>query len=592
MNKIIKAGVFALMAAAFVSCDDVFEPLPENNLPIDYLVMNSSYAENVLGNVYAFMPSFDVFNLSEAGTDDAVSNEANNSWRLIASGSWTSQNNPMNRWEMTRTCIQYCNLLLSRIDDVEWAKDEAASACFHDRFYAEARALRGILMYNLLQAHAGIDNSGELLGIPIVLEPEDATSNFNVPRNTFIECYNSMMEDFNEALKYLPATFKSYDAQEDPASLAELQQKYPGITEGNANRVFGAGFMGRISGQIVQAFISRASLLAASPAFEKSGVTWETAANAAAGVLKAINGISGMAEDGGTWYCDATMDALQDGDCPPEVIWRTEKGESHDRESTYFPPTLYGSGRINPTQNLVDAFPMANGYPITDPLSGYDPQDPYKNRDQRFYDYIIYNGATAGTANTVINTAADSNTNDGLDKITTSTRTGYYMKKHLRMDVNANSSNIVDKNHYTARLRYTEFFLNYAEAANEAWGPTGSGSNGYSAYDVIKALRSRALIGLENGDAYLESCKSSKEEMRKLIRNERRLELCFEGFRFYDLRRWKADLNETAKGMHIEDGVYSVFDVDTRNYKDYMYYGPIPYSETLKFSNLQQNAGW
>ena len=80
--------------------------------------------------------------------------------------------------------------------------------------------------------------------------------------------------------------------------------------------------------------------------------------------------------------------------------------------------------------------------------------------------------------------------------------------------------------------------------------------------------------------------------MRQLIRNERRLELCFEGFRFFDLRRWKADLNETARGVNISDGVYNPFDVETRSYRDYMYYGPIPYSEVLKFSELQQNAGW
>ena len=80
--------------------------------------------------------------------------------------------------------------------------------------------------------------------------------------------------------------------------------------------------------------------------------------------------------------------------------------------------------------------------------------------------------------------------------------------------------------------------------------------------------------------------------MRELIRNERRLELCFEGFRFYDLRRWKANLNESVMGIHIDGGVHTPFTVETRNYKDYMIYGPIPYSEVLKFGNLQQNMGW
>ena len=83
--------------------------------------------------------------------------------------------------------------------------------------------------------------------------------------------------------------------------------------------------------------------------------------------------------------------------------------------------------------------------------------------------------------------------------------------------------------------------------------------------------------------------------MRELIRNERRIELCFEDFRFWDLRRWKVDLNklnETVKGMKITGNNYQVFDVESRHYQDYMYYGPVPYSELLKFDALVQNAGW
>ncbi len=85
--------------------------------------------------------------------------------------------------------------------------------------------------------------------------------------------------------------------------------------------------------------------------------------------------------------------------------------------------------------------------------------------------------------------------------------------------------------------------------------------------------------------------------MRELIRNERRIELCFEDRRFWDLRRWKADLNVTAQGMKIDketDGSlkYTPINVENRNYKDYMYYGPIPYGEVIKWSNLEQNLGW
>jgi starch-binding outer membrane protein, SusD/RagB family len=80
--------------------------------------------------------------------------------------------------------------------------------------------------------------------------------------------------------------------------------------------------------------------------------------------------------------------------------------------------------------------------------------------------------------------------------------------------------------------------------------------------------------------------------MKNLIRNERRLELCFEGSRFWDLRRWKADLTEVAKGMQITGSNYVVVPVENRVYKDYMCYGPIPNLEVLKFNNLVQNKGW
>ncbi|MEO8950026.1 MAG: RagB/SusD family nutrient uptake outer membrane protein, partial [Mucilaginibacter sp.] len=144
------------------------------------------------------------------------------------------------------------------------------------------------------------------------------------------------------------------------------------------------------------------------------------------------------------------------------------------------------------------------------------------------------------------------------------------------------------------RMRYTEIYLDYAEAANEAYGPIGTGPQSYSAYDVIKAIRKRAL-GLAT-DPYLEEIKGDQSKMRDLIRNERRLELCFESFRFWDLRRWKVDitkLNETVQGMDVNGTIYTPLNsVETRAYQDYMYYGPIPNSEILKYNALIQNAGW
>jgi len=85
---------------------------------------------------------------------------------------------------------------------------------------------------------------------------------------------------------------------------------------------------------------------------------------------------------------------------------------------------------------------------------------------------------------------------------------------------------------------------------------------------------------------------NNTEDMRSLIRNERRLELCFESFRFWDLRRWKEDLTVPAKGVQIENGTYTYFNVEERAYdNEYMHYGPIPDKEITKF-NFIQNYGW
>ena len=224
--------------------------------------------------------------------------------------------------------------------------------------------------------------------------------------------------------------------------------------------------------------------------------------------------------------------------------------------------------------------------------SGYDENNPYANRDPRLNLYIVVNGSTVGS-NTIDTSADNISNNDGLNREDGySTRTGYYLRKHIREDVYLSSTTTTGQPHYSPRIRYTEIYLNYAEAANEAWGPTGMGTHGYSAYDVMKAIRQRAGVGVDNGDPYLESTKNDQAKMRELIRNERRLELCFEGFRFWDMRRWGLDLTEPAKGIRISKGTYEVITVENRNYKSYMQYGPIPYSEVVKFSALEQNQGW
>jgi hypothetical protein len=373
--------------------------------------------------------------------------------------------------------------------------------------------------------------------------------------------------------------------------------------------VFGNKARNLLSGRIAEAVKAQIALLAASPAFrEQSGVTSAEAATLCGNVLKRIDGVAGLDPTGNVWYKNKTKLEPAGGEMA-EILWREDRHKNAEQERENFPPTLYGSGRINPSQNLVDAFPMRSGRPIADSNSGYDPQNPYTNRDPRLDNYVILNGTTFRNTEIITGTYPNkkNETDDNLNSIGTSTRTGYYLKKLLRDDVSPLSSSLIEQQHIYPRIRYTEIFLAYAEAANDAWGPKSDPSGfGFTAYDVIKAIRVRAGLGtdeygreLSEGDTYLEECSADKAKMTDLIRNERRIELCFENKRFWDLRRWMLPIDEGVKGVKIDRNedtgalTYTIMDVEERKFNSsYQWYGPIPKSEVLKWSNLQQNKGW
>lgn len=592
MKKTIKLIAAGLLIAGMTSCDDMFSPATENIKDESTFDKEANFADQILGSAYILMP-YSSSPYNDVATDDAVSNDLSNTWLTMAGGAWTSQTGVSNdNWRDRIASIQYVNILLDNLERVNFSKTESLDYMFHDRLKGEALGLRALNMYYLLQNYGGYGTSGDLLGVHIFTDPFDATVDMNLPRNTFKECLDRLLADAEEAIALLPDTYTNLRSE------SEIPQKYRalGVDIADYNRVFGSTTHIRMCGRIVAAVRAQAALLAASPAFEASGMTWPEAADYAAIVLDKIGGVAGMSDKGHVWYTAEQVGEPEDFTDHKEIIWRERAGKNCSLESDNFPPTLYGSGRVNPTQNLVNAFPALNGYPISDRAnSNYDPNDPYSNRDPRLAYYIVTNGSTlaGATINSSVHEPVNANDKDGLNTESgRSTRTGYYLRKLMREDVNPNPSNEKTESHYTKRIRFTEIFLAYAEAANEAWGPQGKGSHGYSAYDVIKAIRKRAGIGLDNGDAYLESIKGDPDKMRELIRNERRLELCFENIRFWDLRRWKANLTEPAMGMRIEGNTYTEFEVEKRNFAPHMIYGPIPYGDVIKFSNIEQNAGW
>ena len=595
----------------FSSCQDMFNPADENNRQTSDMTEESKYAHGLLMYAYDRLP-YITTTTTDIATDDAVTNEKNNNYLNMATGTWASDKDPMSQWKNCKDGIQYLNTFLSIVDDVKWAPSaRSKNNMFIDRLKGEALGLRALLYYYLLQAHGGYADDGVLYGVPLLTAPEDGSSDFNQPRATFAACIDQIFADCDAAINLLPLDY--VDIQSD----TEIPQKYRdmGAILSNYNSVFGAKSSSLMSGKIAETIKAQAALLAASPAFRaQSGVSSEQAAILCANVLKRIDGLNGFDATGNTWYKN-TNKLKDEATEMPEILWREPRHNNDDQESANFPPTLYGKGRVNPSQNLVDAFPMRNGLPITDERSGYDKDNPYVGRDPRLDDNILYNGTTY--RGSVIVTGnypnEDNEIDDNINSKSTSTRTGYYLKKLLRDDVSPSASGSqIKQNHIYVRIRYTELFLAYAEAANDAWGPKADGASvGFTAYDVIKKIRERAGLAtnevgmpLSQGDVYLEECAESKEKMANLIRNERRIELCFENKRFWDMRRWLLPLNESVMGMMIEkidaakdptpDNLkYTRIEVEQRKYDtSYQCYGPSPKEEMLKWDQLKQNKGW
>ncbi len=568
MRKYINLFLLFILVNLF-SCEKFLEPEPEGTLTEEELLFNPSFAEGLLITAYAALPD-DYDFATDVASDDAVTNDKISVYRRMATGEWLSSFNPISEWSNAYLQISYINRFLDVCESVQWSKDpnlsdslNALKTTLHiKRLKGEAHALRAWYQFKLLQNHSGKVADGRIMGYPIINRTLDPSSDNELPRNTFAECVANIFTDLDTAIANLPAQWKDG-------------------SDALVNATSGARFENRINGNTARAIKSRVSLLAASPAFsEANAVTWEEAATIAGDLL---SDLGTLYNKGVTFYKEKKN---------KEMIWNRSEILKNNWEQDNFPPSLFGKGRANPSQELVDAFPMGSGYPIDDPLSDYNPQNPYLNRDPRLYAYIIYNNASLKSI--PVKTYAGAS-QDGINSLETSTRTGYYLKKLMSEAVKLTPGSAVTAGHTYTLVRMTEVLLNYAEAANEAWGPEGDPNGyGFTAKSKIQELRSRAGL---TPDEYIELI-NDQARLRELIRSERRIELCFEGFRFWDIRRWNDQATMTApvRGIYItmnEDSTYTYDyrDVEERIYTPDMIYGPIPYEETLKY-NIEQNIGW
>jgi hypothetical protein len=196
-----------------------------------------------------------------------------------------------------------------------------------------------------------------------------------------------------------------------------------------------------------------------------------------------------------------------------------------------------GWGSCDPTQELVDAYEFLDGKTAAQGSVLYNPASPYTNREKRFYASIIYDGCTwrGKTIYTRLGVANNANEINITGKSGNTGRTGYFTKKLQDSTIASPPSNLDGANFIV--FRYAEILLNYAEAQNELSGPDQTINN------AINLIRTRA--GLPNLPTGL-----NQSDLRERIRHERRIEMAFEGRRFYDLLRWQIAAQVFSQPMH------------------------------------------
>ena len=324
-------------------------------------------------------------------------------------------------------------------------------------------------------------------------------------------------------------------------------------------------------------------------------------------LLYAASLLNNPLNDPGKWIAahDATraaIDALGDQALHPdygevflsvttETLWARYfvgggTGQGHIVNLSNNPNGHNGWGGNTPLQALVDAYDMSNGLPITDPASGYDPQNPYVNRDPRFYATINFNGAMwKGRPIETFNGGLD--TKEGPVQHWNGTHTGYYTRKYL--DESAPISETIKSTTPWPFFRKAELYLNYAETLLAL----GDEVNAKIWMNKTRARAGMPDIALESGPALVER-----------YRQERRVELAIEGHRFFDILRWKIAehvLAGPARGVTITigPGGVPVYDYETkdpipgRSFDPTKHYRmPIPRSEIDKAPMLLQNPGY
>ncbi len=599
MKKIATYISAMLLAVSNFSCSDYLDKEVDLSLSADQVFSSYQYTREFLANIYTYLPdAFAGYTNGQylAASRDCMTDNCISFWNVhyyhsVLQDNYSSQNHYFAEtyWPNNYSGIRACNQFLTNVREsvVGNSETDDDDNCLYDRFKAEARLMRAIFHFDLICwfgdcAIVGDDEEGN----PIIFDPAD-TGSMNMERTSAADALQWVIDECDAIKDNLPF-------------------RYTNETEN----------WGRVNGAAAYALKSRAALYLASPLNNPTGNTslWQAAATAATDFIAKNNQqkypYQLYTTDGGANYgtgdtdenyyqCFVTTPYYNDEYILSRSVWTT-----YDIELYLCPIGFSGTaiavGRTNPTQNFVDCYETSSGKFIDEDGSGYDDQDPYSNRDPRLEQTILHHGSIWGDEASGEQVALDITYGTGTHYQASQggTLTGYYTKKFLN---NISWSSPTTCQHACPIFRYAEILLNAAEALNEA-GSTAS------AYQYVNQVRAR--VGMPSWSTSL-----SQSEFRERIRNERRIELCFEDHHYFDERRWElfedqtynseAGLERRKQIYHLygvritssgSNTVYTYVDAQSHPTRSFSspknYYFPIPYEEVQKAPNLGQNTGW
>jgi len=591
MKNIFRISIYPIIALACLSCAKALDPLENGYYTDENLDKYPSILKGFVDEAYVLSNSTNYktneFVYLDCATDDAVATSTTQVMRKFGNGSLSPSDDPFaSFWSRDYKGIYYCNRFLqdNKGLNTQYMRDAQQDKLLRQNYQGDAYALRAWFEFDLLIKFGGRGSDGVLYGFPIVTKVIDQANAdaSSIKRDSYDDCVKQIIADCDSAIKYLPLGNRDW------------------LAENSA--VQGSCRWTRHDQMSVTSLKAMTYLFWASDAYNPGNdiKRWQLAAEWAGKAMKLK-----LQQDGTHGFMPKASFAWTDPNTP-EALWISRpSGKTATMELSQYPNGFNGTCLYAPSQELVDAFPAANGFPIDDSRSGYDAKNPYKNRDPRFYADIFYNGSSATR---IINNVEEvmytfNTTQDGKDADggVGNGLTNYYLKKFIYMGWNKSDLNVQMMPRAVIFIGWRDICLAYAEAANRAVGPTAT-TYGYSAKAALAYIRARKTSDGKEGvgyssDAYLDECALNQNKFDKLVRNERRIEFCFEGKRFYDLARWDVDLETRNKSVHkvviVVNGSktsYLSAVADNRNLSSK--YLPIPYNEIINSPSLIQNEGW